>query len=149
MSWHNEAEVLVSDRQALHLRFTALTSGEVDQMIRLTSRITEAEAYTPDLEILSVQLGHRSSSPEFALYQNQPNPWNAQTSIGFELPEDGAVKFTVFDVTGKAIKTIEGEYSAGYNSILLSVQDLPATGVMYYRLESGEYTASKKMVLIK
>jgi hypothetical protein len=70
MSWHNEAEVLVSDQQALHLRFTALTSGEVDQMIRLTSRITEAEAYTPDLEILSVQLGHRSSSPEETINLN-------------------------------------------------------------------------------
>ena len=77
------------------------------------------------------------------------NPWNSNTTIGFDLPYDADVTFTIFDVTGKTVKTIEGEYKAGYNTIILNVQDLPGTGVMYYRLESGEYSASKKMVLIK
>jgi hypothetical protein len=44
---------------------------------------------------------------------------------------------------------VEGEYKAGYNSITLTSKDLPIPGVIYYRLESGGYSAIKKMVLIR
>jgi len=56
---------------------------------------------------------------------------------------------TVFDVTGKEVLKVNGTYNAGFNTITLTHKDLPGTGVMYYRLDSGEYSASKKMVLIK
>ncbi len=41
---------------------------------------------------------------EFALYQNEPNPWNTQTTIGFDLPADGKVTLSVFEATGKVVK---------------------------------------------
>ena len=83
------------------------------------------------------------------MYQNKPNPWNGQTVIGFDLPEAGDVLLTVFDVTGKEVVKITGTYKAGYNTIILTQKDIPTIGVLYYRLESGEYSASKKMVMIK
>jgi hypothetical protein len=149
MSWNAEGDQEKSTAQELTLRFIPTVSGSIGDMIHMSSRVTEAEAYTPDGEILDVKLSHNGTTPDFALYQNQPNPWNAQTTIGFDLPEDAAVTFTVFEATGKVIKTIEGEFKAGYNTVTLSAKDLPGNGVMYYRLESGEYSASKKMVLIK
>jgi hypothetical protein len=149
MSWNAEGESMPEPGQVIQLRFTATASGNIANMIHLTSQVTEAEAYTSDGEILEVKLVPTDTNAEFALYQNQPNPWNAQTVIGFDLPVNASVKLTVFDVSGKTVKTVEGDYKAGYNTITLSVQDFPATGVMYYRLESGEYSASKKMVLIK
>jgi hypothetical protein len=149
MSWNMENDESLTAGQIVSLRFTATASGQIEQMIRMTSSVTEAEAYTADGEILGVRLAHENYVPEFALYQNQPNPWNGQTIIGFDLPGDASVKLTVFDVTGKTVKTIEGAYKAGYNTITLSEKDMQTTGVMYYRLESGEYAASKKMVLIK
>ena len=149
MSWNAEGEQTVVPGQVVSMRFIATASGNLESMIHLTSRVTEAEAYTPEGEILDVKLGHTDTGAEFALYQNNPNPWNMNTTIGFDLPEDAAVKLTVFDVTGKAVKMIEGNFKAGYNTITLAVADLPSTGVMYYRLDSGEYSASKKMVLIK
>jgi hypothetical protein len=149
MSWNAEGVESAEVGQVVQIRFTAMQSGNLADMIHLTSLITSAEAYTVTGEILDVKLGYTQTVPEFALYQNKPNPWNAQTTIGFDLPADASVKFTVFDMAGKAVKTVEGEYKKGYNTITLSVLDLPSTGVMYYRVESGEYSASKKMVLIK
>jgi hypothetical protein len=96
-----------------------------------------------------VKLTQTGHAAEFALYQNTPNPWNDQTSIGFDLPEDASVTFTVFDATGKVVKTVKGDFVRGYNTITLNAKDLPTAGVMYYRLESGTYSASKKMVLVK
>ncbi len=149
MSWNAEDEESRGVGQVVHLRFMAVVSGNVAQMIRLTSLLTEAEAYTTAGEILDVRLRKDGQAPEFALYQNTPNPWNAQTSIGFDIPKDAAVKLTIFDATGKVVKTVENEFKAGYNTIILNAHELTTSGVMYYRLESGEYSASKKMVLIK
>jgi len=149
MSWNAEGEQAEGASQTIKLRFIATSNGNLEDMIRLTSKVTEAEAYTPTGEILDVKLGHTDTTAEFALYQNNPNPWNMNTVIGFDLPSDAAVKLTVFDMTGKAVKTIEGNFKAGYNTITLAGAELPSTGVMYYRLDSGEYSASKKMIMIK
>jgi hypothetical protein len=53
------------------------------------------------------------------------------------------------DVTGKVIKVVEDSFVKGYNQISLTRSDLPATGVMYYRLDAGEFTATKKMIMIR
>jgi hypothetical protein len=127
----------------------AVVPGNVVEMIRLTSSVTEAEAYTAEGEILDVKLRKDGEAPEFALYQNTPNPWNAQTSIGFDLPRDASVKLTIFDATGKVVRTIENEFKAGYNTIILNAHEMTTSGVKYYRLESGEYSASKKMVFFR
>lgn len=149
MSWNADGQVASDEAQVVTLQFVANTSGQVAHMIHMTSLVTEAEAYTVSGEILDVKLGYRTDAAAFALYQNTPNPWNDETSIGFDLPEDASVTLTVFDATGKVVKTVEGEFVAGYNTIILNAKDLPGAGVMYYRLESGTYSASKKMVLVK
>ena len=119
-------------------------------MIDLTDRVTHAEAYTLDGDVQDVNLTFSSTGifTDFALYQNKPNPWNSQTMIGFHLPSDAPATLTIYDVNGKVIESITGNYKAGYNSITLSADDIPGSGVLYYRLESGQYVASKKMVLV-
>ena len=76
MSWNVEGEQAVLPGQVVSMRFIATTTGNLEDMIHLTSRVTEAEAYTPEGEILDVMLGHTETGAEFALYQNNPNPWN-------------------------------------------------------------------------
>lgn len=131
------------------IRFVVTSSGAVMDKIRLTGAITAAEAYTSAGEILDVKLGFgkNDSGLDFALYQNTPNPWNNQTSIGFNLPEDAVATLVVYDVTGRIVKSITGDYKAGYNSIILSTKDLPGPGVLYYKLESAGYAATKKMMI--
>jgi hypothetical protein len=125
----------------------------LSQMLSLTSTHTVAEAYNAEEEIMDIALTFRSGtvevSKEFALYQNEPNPFNAETVIGFDLPEAGEATLTVFDVTGKVVTVVEGDYAKGYNEVQLDGRKLSAMGVMYYRLDADAYTATKKMIIIE
>jgi len=69
--------------------------------------------------------------------------------IGFEMPQASDATLSVLDVTGKVITTINGNYAKGYNEIELSKSDLGAAGVYYYQLDSGDFTATKKMIIIE
>jgi len=131
------------------MRFIATASGNLEDMIQLTSRVTEAEAYTPEGEILDVKLGHTATGAEFALYQNEPNPYKGNTVIGYDLPDACNVTLTIFDITGKVVYLRDHESVKGYNMIVVNSKELPSVGVMYYRLDAREYTATKKMIIIE
>ena len=85
----------------------------------------------------------------FALYQNEPNPWNQETSIGFDLPKGGQVTMKVYDVTGRVVIEHKGNYKAGHNEIVLNRADISQAGVLYYKLESGEYVAERSMIIVE
>jgi len=69
--------------------------------------------------------------------------------IGFVLPTSSAATLTVYDVNGKTVHQVKGEYTQGYNEISLSKSALGSTGVMYYQLESGDYSATMTMIVIE
>lgn len=86
---------------------------------------------------------------QFSLSQNYPNPFNPTTNIKFNIPKSGFVKLTVFDVLGKEIQTLVNEQlSPGSYSYDFDASHLPS-GIYYYKIESNEFTQTKKMVLIK
>ena len=122
-------------------------------MIDITSKVTNSEAYLGEtLEIRNVVIEMRGEVVEVEtseLYQNEPNPFNTQTTIGYRLAAEGKVNFTVHDVTGKVLinKSLSGV--RGYNEITLKSSDLGISGVLYYTLESGEFTATKKMIILE
>ncbi|WP_236972050.1 T9SS type A sorting domain-containing protein, partial [Membranihabitans marinus] len=70
-------------------------------------------------------------------------------AIGFNLPEASDATLSVYDVTGKVLKVVEGAYGKGYNEVKLNSSDLNATGVLYYQLDTKTYTATKKMIVIE
>jgi len=85
----------------------------------------------------------------FSLKHNLPNPFNNTTSIPFSLAADSRVEIVVYNITGEKVATlVEGRLSAGNHSILWNAQDI-ASGVYFYRLTAGEYTDTKKMLLVK
>ena len=53
------------------------------------------------------------------------------------------------DVTGKMVKQITGTYAKGANSIVLTKAEMATSGVLYYQLERGDFSATKKMILIE
>ncbi len=120
-------------------------------MITLNSRETQAEAYNTASDIKDLKLTFRGAEHEgeFALYQNEPNPYKGNTVIGYDVPQSGDVTLTIFDVTGKVIYTVDQAAVKGYNTITVSSKSLPAVGMLYYRLDAGEYTATKKMIIIE
>lgn len=86
---------------------------------------------------------------KFELHQNYPNPFNASTKIGFNLPKDALVSLKVYDISGKEIAVlIKGEMKPGFHSILFNTDKLSA-GIYFYRIDAGEFTQTKRMILAK
>lgn len=89
------------------------------------------------------------SSFKFALEQNNPNPFNPDTEIKFELPDDGFVNLKVFDAAGREIMILVNDYrNAGRHSVRFTGSGL-SSGTYFLKLESGKYSEVKRMVLIK
>jgi hypothetical protein len=86
---------------------------------------------------------------EYALYQNEPNPFSDQTVIGFDLPAAMSATLTVYDMQGRVIRKVDGDYAEGYNEIVLKGKELKVAGAYYYKLNAGDFTASKKLILSK
>ncbi|MFC2092939.1 T9SS type A sorting domain-containing protein [Bacteroidota bacterium] len=85
----------------------------------------------------------------YSLSQNYPNPFNPTTNISFNLPRDGAVSLKLYDIIGNEVKTlVEGKHNAGVYDIFVDGSDL-SSGVYFYRLVAGDFTATKKMILTK
>lgn len=85
----------------------------------------------------------------FELYQNYPNPFNPVTKIKFDLPKDGNVKLTVYDMLGKEVKTLVNEFSkAGQYEVPFDGSNL-SSGAYFFRLEAGDNVDVKKMMLVK
>jgi len=86
----------------------------------------------------------------YSLSQNYPNPFNPTTTIKFGLPKAGNVKLVVFDILGREVATLinnefrdVGTYTVNFDASALS------SGVYFYRLESGDFSQTKKMLLVK
>lgn len=83
------------------------------------------------------------------LSQNYPNPFNPTTTIQFSLPVRSDVRLTLVNMLGELVKEVAcGEYQAGQHQVILDASDL-ATGVYFYRLESGGLVDVRKLVLVK
>ena len=85
----------------------------------------------------------------YSLSQNFPNPFNPETTIGYSIPKQFHVTLKVYDVLGREITTLineeknVGNYNVKFNSAQF------ASGIYFYRLQAGDYTSTKKMVLLK
>ncbi len=86
---------------------------------------------------------------EYKLYVNYPNPFNPKTLIKYDVAKNGFVKIVIYDLLGRVVKELVNNFkSAGTYSIEFDGTNL-ASSVYIYRMESGNFTDTKKMVLIK
>ena len=143
-SWNGD----VAEGTLFTLVLRATADAQLSDVLSVGSRFTVAEAYNNNDETLDVAFnfgGKVASSADFALYQNTPNPFMGETVIGFNLPEAAKATITIQDVAGRVISTLDGEYAQGYNEVRFNAANLPA-GVLSYKLESANFTATKQMV---
>ena len=85
----------------------------------------------------------------FSLSQNYPNPFNPSTIINYALPQSGNVTLKVYNIIGQEVATLfqgfqkAGSYTANFDASKL------ASGVYMYRLQAGQFDATKKMLYLK
>ncbi len=159
-SWEtNPVVTLDNGTEVIKLNFVAKAAGTLSEALGISSRFTVAEAYVGEpIEVFEVALQFNNGSSSAAndgigqgyqLYQNVPNPFNKRTAIAFSLPTNTEAVLTVYDALGKVVTTISGHYAAGYNEIELDRNNLPCEGLLYYRLESGSFTATRSMTVVR
>jgi hypothetical protein len=85
----------------------------------------------------------------FHLAQNYPNPFNPGTTITFNLPTAADVKLQILDLSGREIATLaEGRFSAGKHRAQWNAEE-HAGGIYFYRLQAGNYSTTKKLILLR
>jgi hypothetical protein len=86
---------------------------------------------------------------EYSLNQNYPNPFNPSTTIKYGLPEQAHVILTVHNTLGQQVANlVDEQQKEGYHEVVFTNPNLPS-GVYFYRLQAGNYTDTKKLLLIK
>ena len=91
---------------------------------------------------------------DFSLKQNYPNPFNPNTSLRYDLPNDGLVNIAIYDMMGRIVKTlVNGSQTAGFKSVQWNAtndrNEPVSAGLYLYTIQAGEFRQTKKMVLLK
>jgi len=154
-SWNHTSPVSRMDGTDLFtFTFKAKADTRLQDCLNFAAPIF-AEAYSKDdsrgvhLNNLAIRFNDdMSQMNELALFQNQPNPFVDKTTIGFFLPEATTATIVVYDVTGKVVHQVEGDYSKGTHFIALNAKDIKGQGVMYYQLKTSKRQLIKKMMLL-
>jgi hypothetical protein len=135
----------------LRLEVRATTAGLLSELIRLTDEITIREGVAMNGASNGLDLAFTTllaaATARNVLHQNIPNPVADVTMIRFELAVAGAATLTVRDIAGRVILTREMDGIAGLN--MVELDNLKTSGVLTYTLTSGDFVATRKMVVVR
>ncbi len=85
----------------------------------------------------------------YSLSQNYPNPFNPSTAIGYSLPQTAVVSLRIFNTLGEEVVSLVSEQKeAGYHQTTWNASNVPS-GIYFYRLRVGDFTETKKMILLR
>ncbi|MDZ7343210.1 MAG: T9SS type A sorting domain-containing protein, partial [candidate division KSB1 bacterium] len=124
------------------------------QEIELVADFQKGDAIIGNAPYTRVSLRVPGIPTRFALHPNFPNPFNPETHIRFDLPENRHVTLRIYNTLGQQIRVlIDHPYAAGYHQKIWDGKDgsgKPApSGLYFYRIEAGEFSAQRKMTLIR
>ena len=152
-SWHNNAAESKQNNQLLTLKIKVKKAGYLSDLVKITDNFLSAEAYHKDGNLLNIQLDFTKPkltlNPQFELRQNQPNPFAMSSVIKYQLPDNGKVALSIFDIQGRLIKSIKENGQKGWNELEIEGTALSQSGIYYYRLNTPFGQAMKKMILIE
>jgi hypothetical protein len=129
------------------------TSGLIDEFRIYNRTLTQAEITATWNHELPIPLGTKNTNTQvpkdYSISQNFPNPFNPITSISYTIPKTGNVKMVIFDVLGREVATLVNEVKTpGTYAVRFDASNF-ASGVYMYRIESGNFADTKKMLLVK
>jgi hypothetical protein len=147
--------VIKSEDYPISIRTTGLsiTLKYESNGMTITEEISPGDVITiSDEKVATVEVIEKSSGSfpmEYKLFPNYPNPFNPSTTINFTIPNTSQVILNVYNVLGELISTlVNGELQAGYHGYKFNASKI-ASGVYYYSLKAGEFSETKKMLLVK
>jgi hypothetical protein len=117
--------------------------------------LKDSTTWTVTIALTAVNKTDGAVPTEFALEQNYPNPFNPSTTISFSLPKAAPVTFEIYSILGTKIRTLmSGQVmSASYHNVVWDGKDdngaHVSSGLYLYRINADNFTASKKMMLLK
>ncbi|MFA6457274.1 MAG: aryl-sulfate sulfotransferase [Bacteroidota bacterium] len=116
----------------------------------LDSTLADTSYYAFTLyKVTNVETAGGKTPDGFELSQNYPNPFNPNTVIQFQIPEDHFVTLKLFDILGNTVNTlVQQPMRAGIHRIDVNASSLPS-GTYFYRIHAGQYSDTKKMILMK
>ena len=99
--------------------------------------------YSPEVEVdVTIIL-------QYSLNQNYPNPFNPSTKISYSIPKDGFVKMILFNVLGEQVETLVSEFqSSGIYTLEFNAGKFNS-GIYFYKMEVNDFSAVKKMMILK
>lgn len=148
----------LESRSAENLYIARLQDGVWFQLNSIVDEQTNTvTAFTDRLGTFQLRWSEKSpvQSPEhYALESNYPNPFNQQTVIKFAIKNDEFVTLKIYNLLGREVRTLKSEYlPAGYYNTVWDGTNAHgaavASGIYFYRLQSGSYVNVNKMVLIR
>lgn len=99
--------------------------------------------------VTSVHQWTNTTPSAFRVEQNFPNPFNPSTSIRYFVPANGSITLKVFDVMGREISSlVDGNVDAGWHTATFNAENR-SSGIYFYRLQSGSFTKTNTMILMK
>ncbi len=136
--------------QLFTLQVMALQDVQLSEVLSINHHPTTAEAYDENGDLMEVEFRFTSPSEQsvFELYQNEPNPFQGMTTIGYTLPDDSETYLVLRDETGRVLQVMKQEGKAGSNQFQIRELDLPS-GFIYYQLATKFGMKSKKMLRIE
>lgn len=148
VSWNGKTQ---EAPHVFSINFIATKTGKLSEILTINSVLTQAVANDVLGNEMNIGLQFKADTrvgEGFKLYQNYPNPVLDETNIGFNLTHDSPVCLTITNMNGQVVKTIKGNYKAGYNSMTIRKNDLETKGLFFYRLENSEFSATKKLLIL-
>jgi hypothetical protein len=124
-------------------------SGSYTYRIKAYNAVSESD-YSNEASLSIVGIDEEMTIPaDYSINQNYPNPFNPSTKIKFALPHNSLTKLVVYDLLGRELQTlINKELEAGYHEIIFDASIFPS-GIYFYRIQSGKFVQTKKMILMK
>jgi len=142
----------ISSNELFILNFLVHQDGSLSDFLQINSSITKALVYrdlNEDIDLgLTFDAELQSVISRNHLYQNVPNPFSGETTIGFELGQSGQAIVSFYDIAGQKILEIKDNYNMGYNEVTIDADLLKRKGVIIYKLEQGGYSDYKRMIRI-
>lgn len=132
----------------------AITGSDVSSLALEQAILVDANANHFQVTVLPKEDVKATLPQDFALLQNYPNPFNPETEISYVLPNACHVRLSIYNLLGQRIRTlVDGYQAAGHQTVRWDGTDEQgnkvASGIYFYRIQAGEFTDAKKMILMK